>query len=144
MDGSEDSRVRPFALAAVHPDAVSALPNGFAAQAVFAGKDVAGIAEVERYIKSAGGMDNPEDKAFAKAYAAHSWAFGNSLISLPLWVPQGKAKRETIGVITITSDGSKIMGGVQERWEIFWMIIRPYTDGIALLLKLLLKLRKTA
>jgi hypothetical protein len=36
------------------------------------------------------------------------------------------------------------MGGVEERWEIFWMMMRPYSDGIAVLLKLLLKLRDGA
>ena len=142
MDGSRDSRVQPFALAAVHPGTANSLPNCFAAQAAFAGKDVAGIAEVERYIKPAAEMDNPGDVAFAKAYGSHSWAFGKSLISSPLCVPLGKARREKIGVVTITSDGSNIMGGVEERWEIFWMIMRPYTDGIAVLLKLLLKLKK--
>jgi hypothetical protein len=141
MNGEKDTRIQPFALATVPSDNVDSLPRVFATQAVFARKDIAGVAEVLSYLDSTS-ETSPEVARFAAAYKVHPWAFGQSFISLPLCVHSGAQRRDRIGVVTITSDGPKIMGGVEERWEIFWMIMRPYTDGIAVLFELLLKLRK--
>jgi hypothetical protein len=143
MGGNPDTRVREFALATVPSEKLDSLPSVFAVQAVFARNDIAGVAEVAAYL-NVGTESDPDIARFAKAHNAHTWAFGQSFISLPLCVSSRTKRRERIGVVTITSDGPKIMGGIQERWEIFWMMMRPYSDGIAILLKLLIKLRNAA
>lgn len=139
MDGHKDARVMPFALAAVPGNRRGEnLATVFAPQAVLARKDVAGVSDVSAYSSGTSEVSAAASAAFAEARGGNIWAFGLSFISLPLCVPSGTEERDRIGVVTITSDGPNIMGGSEERWEIFWMMMRPYTDGIAVLLKLYL------
>jgi hypothetical protein len=142
MDGAKDNSVQPFALGVSGPaqpgNEVSVVPG---AQLVSGGTDIIGVPDIGDQNELGMTLVPNALTAFSDFCSTHPWAFGKSFISLPLAVPSGATARDTIGVVTITSDGPKIMGGSEDRWKIFWMVMRPYTDGVATLLKLFLETR---
>lgn len=66
--------------------------------------------------------------------------FRGSLVSFPLAVPVGSANRVRIGVVTVYADQPNMIGGHEERWKIFALLMRPYIDGVATLLSRLQEL----
>jgi hypothetical protein len=140
MEGARDKSVQPFALGVSGPaqtgNEVSVVPG---AQLVSGGTDIIGVPDIGDQNELRTTLAPNALTAFSNFCSAHPWAFGKSFISLPLAVPFGTTARDTIGVVTITSDGPRIMGGSGDRWKIFWMVMRPYTDGLATLLKLFLE-----
>ena len=131
-----DDPIQRFALGVVGESAglQPAMPGP---QLVFKGGEIAGVPDVKQLEEYKAKVTAEAITAFINFCETQKWAFGRSYVSLPLQVPQGKG-RNTIGVVTITSDGPNIMGGMVERWEIFYMIMRPYSDGIAILLQMFL------
>ncbi len=92
-----------------------------------------GIPNVSEF-KSAARRTSP-----AIVQALEEWTVSNpfegSFVSFPLGAPKGKSERQNVGVVTIYTDIPNVIGGREERWNIFGMMMRPFFNGVATLLK---------
>lgn len=107
-------------------------------QLAFFSAEMSGIPDVSKQEVLARAVGSATAAAFGKFLGDARNPFKGSLVSFPLGMPQGRTvPRKNIGVVTVYSDRPGIMGGRNERWRVYSMVMRPYMDGIAALLSVL-------